>query len=262
MSNWENFEIDSANYLTRHFGAYALFEVKGKSDSTISDIEVFTRSGKHFYIEAKDCPAQCGQFVLLPNVRTRTFEYSRLNANRLNRYSEAIMQHMNNHFESYKEAGTAGRDVDIENGPAIFAAWIVQAYKDKGAKFIITTNNTILPIDDFANYFYVSAKYRIKRSGSGSVGKSNIRVVSEYLKYHYSIESMRDIDGKLFITSNYYLHNERFIINGTEYMISQRDNEYEIRKLSNTFNANVIFSIDLKPGVRGLSDKDFISFLL
>lgn len=262
MSNWEKFEINSVNYLTRCFGMHARFEGKGRNDSTISDIEVFTQSGKHFFIEAKDCPAQCGQFVLLPNLSTRTFEYSRLNANRLNRYSEAIMQHMNNHFELYKEAGTAGRDVDIENGPAIFAAWIVQAYKDKGAKFIITNNNVILPIDDFAHYFYVSAKYRIKRSGSSDVGKSNMHVIREYLMKNYPVMSMRDDDGKLFITSNQHLHNDRFVINGTEYMISQRDQQYEIRKLSNTFNANVIFSIDLKPGVRGLSDKDFISFLL
>ena len=132
MAIWENFENESAEYLRRTFGAYAQFDCKGGSDSTISDIEVLTRSGKHFYIEAKHCPAQCGQFVLLPNVGTRTFEYSRLNATRINAYSAAIMEHMNRYFDEYKEAGTAGRDVDIENGPAIFASWIVQAYKDKG----------------------------------------------------------------------------------------------------------------------------------
>lgn len=57
---------------------------------------------------------------------------------------------------------------------------------------------------------------------------------------------MRTDDSKLFVTSTRYIHNTRFIINGTEYMFSERGSEYEIRKLSNTFNANVIFSIDLK----------------
>lgn len=41
------------------------------------------------------------------------------------------------------------------------------------------------------------------------------------------------------------LRNSRFAICGTEYMISQRNEGYEVRKLSNTFNANVIFSINL-----------------
>ena len=197
----------------------------------------------------------------MPNVGTRTFEYSRLNATRINAYSAAIMEHMNRYFDEYKEAGTAGRDVDIENGPAIFASWIVQAYKDKGAKFIITNNNIILPVEDFARYFYVTAKYRIKRSGSNSVGKGRIRVVSDYLRANYPVTSLTANEDKLFITSNRYLHDQRFVIDGTEYMISQRDQQYEIRRLSNTFNANVIFSIDLKPGVRGLSNSDFISLL-
>ena len=261
MSAWKNFEIESAKYLNKVFGAYARFDSKGGSDSTFSDIEVFTKTGKHFYIEAKHCPAQCGQFVLLPNVSLRTFEYSQLNATRVNTYSAAIMEHMNKHFDEYKEAGTAGRDINIENGPNIFASWIVQAYKDKGAKLIITNNNVILPIEDFARYFNVSAKYRIKRSGSDNVGERRIRYVSDHLSTNYPITAIFANGDKLFITSNRYLHNQRFVIDGTEYMISKRDSIYEIRRLSNTFNANVIFSINLKPGIRGLSNSEFISFL-
>lgn len=49
--------------------------------------------------------------------------------------------------------------------------------------------------------------------------------------------------------------------NGYEYMFSQRGSEYEIRKLSNTFNANVIFSIDLKPTINGANENRFIAYL-
>lgn len=264
MSVWEKFETECVEYLNRTFGAYASFEGKGGSDSTVSDIKVSqlaTNPGKQFYIEAKHCPAQCGQFVLLPNLRTRTFEYSRLNATKINPYSMAIIEYMNGFFEEYKEAGTAGKDINIENGPAIFASWIIQAYKDKGAKLIITNNKVILPVESFSRYFNVTATYRIKRSGSSSVGRGRMKVVSDYLKKNYPITSILSDKDKLFVTSDRYLHNRRFIIDGTEYMISMRDNRYEIRRLSNTFNANVIFSIDLKSGVRGLSDRDFISFL-
>ena len=70
------------------------------------------------------------------------------------------------------------------------------------------------------------------------------------------------IDGdKLFIESNTSLHNTRFILQQYEYMFSQRGDEYEIRKLSNTYNANVIFSIKQKNRTAGLSDTEFINHL-
>ena len=261
MDGWKKFENDSTAYLQRNFGEYAQFNCQGGSDSTICDIEVITKTGKGFFIEAKHCPAQCGQFVLLPNISTGSFDYSRLNSTRINEYSAAIIEHMNSHFEEYKEAGTTGRDIDMANGPAIFASWIVQAYKDKGARLIITNNNIILPLEDFARYFYVSAKYRVKRSGSGDVGKGRMRKVSDYLMDNCQVTSLNAVGAKLFATSELYLHDQRFVVDGTEYMISRRDNRYEIRRLSNTFNANVIFSIELKPGVCGMSDGEFVSLL-
>lgn len=261
MAIWEDFEIESTEYLNKVFGSYAQFNLDGGSDSTISDIEVITKKGRRFYIEAKHCPAQCGQFVLLPDIATGRFVYSHLNATRINRFSQAIIDHMNNSFEEYKEAGTAGREIVMKNGPDIFAAWIIQAYKDKGARFIITNNNVILRVEDFSKYFYVTAKYRVKRSGSNSVGKGRIYAVSAYLKANYPISSLTQDGDKLFITSKQYLHNSRFIIDGTEYMISERSGNYEIRRLSNTFNANVIFSISTKAGVFGLSKQEFESIL-
>jgi len=46
-------------------------------------------------------------------------------------------------------------------------------------------------------------------------------------------------------------------------MISKRNDEFEIRKLSNTFNANVIFSIEINPqsGINFISDEDFVNHL-
>ena len=80
MSTWEQFEIDCTRFLMEQFGEYATFIHQGRSDSTVPDIKVTTKKNKQFYIEAKHSPAQCGQFVLLPNVETRKFEYSRLNS--------------------------------------------------------------------------------------------------------------------------------------------------------------------------------------
>ena len=258
---WQDFEDECTTYLNRRFKEYATFYQRGGSNSNESDIEVITKSQKSFFIESKFCPAQCGQFVLLPNVIKRSFEYSHLNFTKLNCYSLAIIQYMNEHFDEYLNAGTAGKDINMKNGSDIFSAWIVQAYKDKGAEFIITNGNVILPIDDLKKCFNVCARYRVKRSGSQNVGWSRIEAVSRYLKENYELKSIKANGEKLFVESERFIHGARFVLDGYEYMISKRGERYELRRLSNTFNANVIFSIDLKYGASGLSDDEFISFL-
>lgn len=262
MAVWEQFEVDCTNYLNNRFGAYAKFIHQGGADSTVPDILVETKSGRRFYIDAKHSPAQCGQFVLLPDLETQTFEYSRLNVNRINRYSQMIMNHMNNDFNSFREAGTAGKDINMPNGSDIFADWIIQTYKNKGAEFFITNDFTLLPIERFRDYFNVTAKYRIKRSGSGNVGKSRLNSVISFIdSLDYNISNSHTTGDKLFVASSQQLHNLRFILRGIEYMFSQRGSEYEVRKLSNTYNANVIFSIEKKYGVRSIPDAEFIRAL-
>lgn len=261
MAIWEDFEIECTDYLNRRFGAYAHFMREGGSDSTVPDIFVETKNGDRFYIDAKHSPAQCGQFVLLPDIESGEFVYSPQNANRINTYARRIMEYMNADFDAFRDAGTAGKDIDIPDKDEIFSNWVIETYREKGARYFITNDYTILPIERFKHYFEITAKYRIKRSGSSAVGKSRIRDVLSFIENNYSIEDYR-IDGdKLFTISRHHLHNERFVLRAYEYMFSLRDAEYEIRKLSNTYNANVIFSIKKKPGVSGMSDAEFRSDL-
>lgn len=246
METWEKFESNSTKFLNITFGDKAIFTHEGGFDSTKADIRVQMKTGDVFYIEAKHCPAQCGQFVLIPNLNTLSFDYSKKNITTINPYAQTIINHMNMEFDSFKEAGTKGKAIIFDNDQEIFASWIIDFYKSKKVKFIITNNYKILPISDFAKAFTISAKYRVKRSGSSSVGRSKIDAIKSFLSSKkIPISSLREESDKLYITSTSNLHNTRFIIDGTEYMISLRENEYEIRKLSNTFNANVIFSISL-----------------
>lgn len=262
MKIWEEFEIKCTNYLNQTFGTYATFTHQGGPNSTIPDILVETSSGNSFYMEAKHSPAQCGQFVLLPNIETETFEYSKQNVSRINTYAKMIIQHMNKSFDEFREAGTSGKEINMQNGSDIFSNWIIQTYQDKRTRFFITNNFTILPIERFQQYFDVTAKYRIKRSGSGNVGKSRLKSVMEYISSHnYEITDFRVQKDKFFVISSQQLHNQRFILDGNEYMFSLRGNEYEIRKLSNTYNANVIFSIEHDSSVPGMNKNEFIEAL-
>lgn len=93
MDSWRNFEIDCANYLNKKYGAYAKFISFGGANSNVPDITAKTNSGRFFGLEAKYCPAQSGQFVLLPDITTREFVYSRLNASSPNMSACIILYH-------------------------------------------------------------------------------------------------------------------------------------------------------------------------
>lgn len=266
MTKWKEFEIQCTDFLNKRFGAYARFFHQGGSDSTVSDILVKTKSGNSFFIDAKHSPAQCGQFVLLPDLDTGTFEYSRLNINSINRYAEIIMDFMNDDFDAFVQAGTAGKDINIPNGSDIFTNWIIQVYKEKGVEFFITNNYTILSIERFGEYFNVTARYRIKRSGSSNIGRSRIKPLMDYIStLDCVITDSRVAEDKLFVISPQQLYDHKFIFRGNEYMFSLREceceNEYELRKLSNTNNANVIFSIKHNANTPGISESEFIDYL-
>lgn len=264
MKAWELFEQECTTYLNNKFGKYADFKQCGGSISTESDILVTTLSGKHFYIEVKESSAQCGQFVLLPDIKSKTFKYSDKNALALNPAAKAIINYMNNNFELFKNAGKTGQNITMNNASEVFAEWIIQAYFQKNCKFFISKNFIIFPIEQCLDYFNINACYRVKRSGSSNVGKSKSKIVISYLENMCQYNNIREIiidDTKIFVTSNTNIHNVRFIIDDTEYMFSERGDKYEIRKLSNTFNANVIFSVTLKNNKTGLSDAEIISLL-
>ena len=262
MTVWKQFEIDCTKYLNNIFGAYATFIHQGGEDSIANDILAKTQTGKLFFIEAKHCPAQCGQFVLKPNLLTQTFEYSEQNQTRLNKYAEMIIAHMDKAFGEFNEAGTAGKEIKIESGSQIFANWVMQTYRDKEVAFIITNDYTILPIEFFLDYFDITAKYRIKKSGSSHIGKNKINLVMNYVSSHnFGITNTRIEDSKLFVATEQNLQNLKFTFQGAEYMFSIRGTEYEVRKLSNTRNANVIFSIKRKNAKAGLSMEEFVKAL-
>lgn len=263
MNSWKKFEIEWTEFLKKTYGDVAYFEHLGEEDSTNPDILVKTNNGREFFIDAKKCPAQCGQFVLIPDTKTRKFIFSEKNDTNLNQFAETIINFMNYHFDSFKQAGTAGRTIEFDDMETSFCNWIIQTYSDKNVELFATNNRIILKIEDFPKYFNVTAKYRVKRSGSGKVGSKRLAEVKEFIKQKYHYASYRETSkGSLFYKSTKNLHNQRFTLNGYEYMFSFRKNEFEVRKLSNTFNANVIFSITLKQDVeKGMSKEEVKKYL-
>ncbi len=261
MKNWEYFEKTCVEFLAANFGKYANFIPLGKSDSTVTDIKV-EKNNKHFYIEAKHAPAQCGQFVLLPNYEKKEFEYSKINHVKPNSFSSIIISYLNNNFDEFCNAGTAGKEITFNGCDKVFISWILNMYKEKGVKFFITNNHIIFPLLEFQEYFNVSAKYRTKKSGSSVVGNKYVFKVVEFLKKFFPFVDIKTTPNRVYIHSNNDLSNYKFIIEEHEFFISKRDGYFEIRKLSKTYNSNVIFSITLKGTKNGISSIDFINELI
>ncbi|ACF07076.1 Uncharacterised protein [Metamycoplasma arthritidis] len=219
-----------------------MFKLKGDCDSTTSDI-LFENSINEFYIEAKMPNAQSGQFVLFPDVDKKVFKYSSKNKSSLNEYTRSIINFMDNSFDNFYNSKPSGNNIEMTK--SVFYNWIINHYKNKGVRFFITKGYDddfiIFPIEKFPKYFDVSAKYRVKKSGSSNLNNSNKpdlenALKSEGINYHFDgldIVTATELDGKKINSKSY------------NYLFRKDKNKYKVKKLSNTKNANVIFSIRL-----------------
>ena len=260
MNPGEEFEKRCYEYLKRMYNNVpSQFECKGGMDSTTSDIAVLKGNHVDFYIEAKSPSAQSGQFVLLPNETTKTFVFSPRNKSEQNEMTNIIIDYMNQDFDRFNNAGTAGERLDIDTN--VFSGWIVEHYKDKNVKYFISHDNDyiIFPIRRFADYFKIIANFRIKKSGSSDPAVKNINDIKAKIKELYPSATFSLEDSKLFVTIDTPLKTDRFQLgNYTYYFSVQSTNrQYRIKKLSNTYNMNVIFQIQL---IKGQDDDDLLEF--
>lgn len=248
MKPGEAFEIECCEYLNKVYSSTTLyFDREGGMDSTKSDITVNKNSTLKFYIEAKDAAAQSGQFVLIPDEVTKTFIFSPKNHSKQNEMTALIIKYMNCDFDRFNNAGTAGEKLYIDN--TIFSNWIVKHYQNKRVKYVISKGKdfVIFPIEEFSSYFDIEATFRIKKSGSGEPAKRDLPDVKNLISQKYPSVKFT-LDGKkIFAHIDTPIYITHFIMgNYTYYLSEQTSNLFEIRRLSNTYNMNVIFSIQLK----------------
>ena len=252
MNSFRDFEVLCNNYLLVNFKKDGLiFKLNGGSDSTAEDTEVLYNGRSLFNIEIKEESAQCGQFVLIPNDNSRSFAFSLENKSEKNEYTEAIIRHMNSRYSDFRDAGTSGKKIAVDK--KVLSSWIIEYYKNKNVEFFISKFNTrssgqfvIIPINRLGDYFDISATYRTKRSGSRSLPKKDISLVEAYFKSLYQFAQFITRDEKTYVWNLEYSGSPRIEIGNNKYYLNDSDaGMYEIRKLSNTENMNVIFSIKL-----------------
>lgn len=253
MTKWEKAELTSCQYLQETYGnAMGItFRHKGGADSTVPDIAVIKNGSLHFYVECKMDNAQSGQFVVFSDPKLQRFVFSGRNHSDLTDVTKKIITSMESSFSYYDNPGKKGKILDVSE--SLQAQWIMEYYGSKGVRFFIvpTENSYILfPLRMFPRYFSVEGTYRVKKSGSATPSKKIIPELTNTLAETYHIPEAFIIAKKnhLYITdTSKDLDNHSVFLQGTEYRIRSRSNPaYEVRKLSDTHNANVIFSISLK----------------
>ncbi len=248
IKTWQKFEENCLKYLVKTYGNIATFEQMGGSDSTVPDILVTTKKAK-FFMETKMPNAQSRQFVILDD--GSKFNYSDKNKDAMDSETSSILESINKNYKKYKDVDSSSIAIDIDSN--IFANWIIKHYKKMNVKFVITEfqgEYVIANIDNYANYFSVAANLRRKKSGSSDLPKSHEENIIALIKKELKINNPNIVwEGKKAYLANQTLDSDTIKLSNT-------DNAYQlglvskkkciIRKLSNTNNPNVIFSIQSK----------------
>lgn len=248
--NWLKHEEECFGYLVSEYSSERVaFDIRGGSVSNESDIAVNIDGHPSFYIEAKMPGSQCGQFVLFPDEDSRRFIYSLRNRSPRTASADAIIREMERGFDRYKTPSAKELGLDKE----LYVNWIVEYYASKGVRYFMTQGDgfVIFPIEKFGKYFDVSAVYRVKKSGSANPVQRDVLQIKRLLENEELRYGNLRFDGrKLYVDICGCGETFRIDGGGVDFFFRKdRDCSYVITKLSNTNNANVIFSISLKRGV-------------
>ena len=268
-SAWEELENRCYEYLRKIYGKDNCIEAYGKSDSTKADIKVKPSNNEEFFIEVKASSSQCCQFVLFPNEETKKFDFSKGNKAPMTNNCKRIIAYMNGLYKKYYRVGKKGIPINIDS--SILYGWVQDFYSVKNVKFFMTegTDIIIFPSNRFSDYFDIAAFYRRKPSGPSvpNEGNNNSEIlrglsennISGTIKYEFAGNKTR-----CFLHSDESLHERKIMCDEYTYLFKDnkysktlkkiKTNVYEIRRLSNTSNPNVICQLSLKKNSQDKND--------
>lgn len=252
MKKWEDFERDISDYINDSLRNYDIAVKQfGKADSTIPDIEiVLNKSNKKFFIETKMPLSQTSQFVV--EIKNGQFMYGSKNKFKSNKFSEEIIEILNNDFDFYKNVTQTGLIVPVPETIAV--GWIASNMENKNVKFIISidssNNKKIIPLNEFDDFFNIKTILRRKKSGSQSIPKRFYDDFKKQVENRFTKYKIFSENNKLFISIPVDLSKKECYIesnlldDGKKYFLSKKDkNIYEVKLTSATNNPNIIFEL-------------------
>ena len=238
-------------FLEDEYAKLCNFEKKGGSNSTVSDILVSPKHSEKFYIDVKLEESQVGQYAISFDDVTGKCEFSKKNRSENTPSRQEVINYINRNTTRFQFAGTKGAKIDIDE--KILAKCIIDQLKQKNVKYIaVYVNNTInpiiFPIEKISYYFAINGMVREKGSGSSNVPKKYRENVAEYIAKTYPGATITYDEKVMYANIPITLKEDRFQVGKNIYYFSEMDknNQYKVRKLSNTNNLNVIFDLKFK----------------
>ena len=258
MSKWKDFENEMTSYLQEMLDNYnTIVKQYGNSDSTVSDIEIFSNS-KKFFVEVKMPVSQSSQFVV--EIQDNKFVYGSKNKYVSDKYSDEIVKILNDNFELYRKVNKKGFVIPVSS--LVSFGWVISNMKNKNVEFIISVdksnNQIIIPVDKISEIFNIKTILRRKKSGSRRLPKAYYDDFKEQLKIKFS-EYKYNLyfeNKRLFLylpvnlsRNECYLSSD-LLSNGQSYFLSNKGNyKYEVKMTSVTNNPNIIFELSLKDNI-------------
>lgn len=255
MRSWEESEKRCEAYLNENYSTEkVVFKRKGGHDSNVCDILVMCNNRPCFFMDVKQCSSQAGQFVLFPDYKKGRFVFSEKNKESQTESCLRIIDMMNSRFLHYADEKRKKLPLPADyTSMGIYASWIVDFYREKGARFFIFENKKleyfIFPIESLLHYCSVNGCYRVKKSGTRTLPVSERSILKEFVERTFPTSEII-VDGEKFLfTVSPNLESFHDIVKGMKYFFACDNGLCEVRKESKTFNRNVIFQLSLNEGV-------------
>ena len=249
MQNWEIFEINATTFLQDMFTDF-IFKHTGSTNANAPDIEVYDKASNHlFNIEAKYSPSQAGQIVVIDNMDH--FEFSSKSKNSKVTSTNILIEHLNNNYHLYSNVSQSS--IPIHTNTDILYSFIEEQYKAKCNEWIISSKKIsdlnshdvcLIPIKEIRNNFEISATLRRKKSGTSEIPKSFREEAKIIIRSICTNPVFEEQGKKTYLYGNIGSHP--YELPNNLYLSKKDTDKYEIRKRSNTNNANIMFSLKLK----------------
>jgi hypothetical protein len=252
LQKWEVFQNEATNFLSDYFDIHCSME--GGFDATTSEITVRNTDQVLTTIEAKFCPAQAGQIILLND--GREFIFSEKSKNTSNTYTEEIINYLNDNYASFTGTSSATIPITTISFKTLFN-WVKTVYKEKNVEWIIASkefcnlivDDTLLaPLDEIENYFDISITFRRKKTGNDHIPGKDLPDFQEEMDLVNSNYQIKRTNNRYLMTLNEKVTNFNI---GTKYLLSMtnKDCQYYIKKKDMNTNPNLVFQLNLKDNV-------------
>jgi len=249
LQKWEVFQNQATDFLSEYFDIHCAME--GGFDATTSEITVRDTNRVITTIEAKFCPAQAGQIILLND--GNKFTFSDKSKNSSNTYTQEIIKHLNTNYDAFQGNSSATIPVSDISYSTLYK-WVKAVYSEKNVEWLIaskefcnlTAKDTLLaPLAEIEKYFDISITFRRKKTGNDHIPGKDLIDFQEELDEITHDYTIKRTNNRYLLTLGERVSNFNI---GTKYLLSMtnKESQYYIKKKDMNTNPNLLIKLNLK----------------